>query len=186
MEIEALRAFGNSYRTIMEALPADAAIRRSHDGSELISVNHFINRVSAHMKSHCAFDRAVTARIVDRCAEQHGLDVTEAVDSLLTVEGHLHSVMQRAHENVVNGAHVSPRDGIAAAKALLDFEAKHQTEEIDAAYYASVIDRLIEIVKDMLLPEDIRLFHQLCAADPLLREGLGLIRAKKAAAAAAS
>ena len=142
MEIEALRAYGNSYRTIMEALPEDAAVRRSQDGTTLISVQHFTNRVSAHMKRHAAFEKAVAARIVDRCAEQQGLDVTGAVDTLLTVPGHLQSVMQRAHESIVNGAPVSPRDGIAAAKALLDFEAKHQTDEIDAVYYASVVDRL--------------------------------------------
>ncbi|MBV9952681.1 MAG: hypothetical protein JO291_12060 [Acidimicrobiia bacterium] len=182
MTIEAMRAYGSSYRTIMESLPEHAIIRRSHDGAGLVSVKHFSNRVSAHMTRHCAFDKAVTTRLVDHYAERAGLDVTDAVDTLLTIPAVLASIMQRGHENLVNGAPVSVRDSIAAAKALAEFEDKHGTSAVGITYFGSVIDAVFTVARDLMEPQDFRWFMRQCQENEVVREGLELLHQQRASA----
>jgi hypothetical protein len=180
--VEALRAYGNSYKTIMGMIPETDRLVLSRDGKP-ISLNHFTNRVSTHMKKHGVFEKAVTTQIVDRYAEQQGLDVTNAVDTLLTIPGHLHAIMQRGHEGLVDGGKVSIGDSIAAARALADFEMKRYSEEVGVGLFIGVFEQVVVELGALLEDDDLRVIMRRFQSNPTIADGMAMIRARQQALA---
>ena len=104
--------------------------------SQIDDVTYSRKSMNNHKNKHLSLHDSAVRRLVEKRAEEAGMDVEEATESLLTARSVLETLVHKGHEGVVSGkTTVRPEDMMAALKHL---------KEADEEYY----DVKLQMIKE--------------------------------------
>jgi len=157
-EIEKEIASGRVYQRIIDSLLLEDP---DHD----LSVQ---NLRTHYRQQHMPLDIEAGRRILERRAEQRGLDVAAGVDTLVDGVALAETVVQKTYEALARGE-LKPdlREGLAAARLLETFAPAESGA--DAAVYAQVFMVYHEIAQMLMTPGQFEEFGRRLADNPTLR-----------------
>lgn len=121
-----------------------------------------------HARNHMTHEVAMTRVINEAWRDRLGMS-TEDEEGIVTHVGLAHSIMQRTFEGIASGQLVPEiKDGLAAAKVMMDFEARGQQGEDSTAYFEA-LTAYFQVARETLPPEQLAAFGDALSRHPALQ-----------------
>ncbi len=118
------------------------------------------NSIKNHRKSHLPIKQQAIQRVLERRAAQHGIDMEEGVQNILTAQGMMEVIAQQGFAAIVDGkATPTVKETIDAIKASDQFD-KEMTDTFDAVAAMAEVHRILNAVKAVVPDQYMELIYQ--------------------------
>lgn len=137
-----------------------------HDKKHRVSYESIRNHIQNHLNVQ---DQAIQ-NILERRATEAAIDKADLVRNIVTPQALADTIVLRAQELASqNKLEISARDGIDAARASIEFE-KYAAEKANSANAFAVVDKIMESVKIVCEPEQLRQIAAVMSGEMSIQE----------------